>query len=379
MTLPYTRVVNVSVERNDSFASRSGFGVALFLQSKEIAGVLDASNLTKVYGSIEEVAEDFVTTDDFYKAAVAAFSQNPRPLQIKAGFYAAGSITDAATIQTALNAIVDYDGDWYWLCVESTLRDDAALDGLVDWIGTQKRQAIIDSNDALLQDPSDTTNIAARHKGTTDRVSVYYHTDADVYGGFALAALLGTYNFDEANSSYTAKFIQPKGIAAINLASAAVQAITGFEPAIGQSLTAGHMANTQVNHGGQLLNVEGSTLTPNVFIDEVHATDWIIARTEENVLSIKLNNKKIPYTDAGLNQLASAARQVMAAAKRAGIIGDDIDPVTGEFANSYEVVVPSVFSVAESQRKARIAPAIEVKFRYAGAVHYTTIKYQMTF
>jgi len=38
-----------------------------------------------------------------------------------------------------------------------------------------------------------------------------------------------------------------------------------------------------------------------------------------------------------------------------------------------------VFSVPESQRKARIAPEIKVTFRYAGAVHYTTINYRMTF
>jgi hypothetical protein len=38
-----------------------------------------------------------------------------------------------------------------------------------------------------------------------------------------------------------------------------------------------------------------------------------------------------------------------------------------------------VFDVPEAQRKARIAPAIAVRFRYAGAVHYTTINYTMTF
>jgi hypothetical protein len=38
-----------------------------------------------------------------------------------------------------------------------------------------------------------------------------------------------------------------------------------------------------------------------------------------------------------------------------------------------------VFDVPASQRKARIAPAIGVRFRYSGAVHYTTINYRMTF
>jgi hypothetical protein len=39
------------------------------------------------------------------------------------------------------------------------------------------------------------------------------------------------------------------------------------------------------------------------------------------------------------------------------------------------ITVPSVFDVPESQRKARIAPAIAVEFRYAGAVHYAKVEY----
>ena len=118
---------------------------------------------------------------------------------------------------------------------------------------------------------------------------------------------------------------------------------------------------------------------PNVFIDEIHATDWIIARTEEETLGILLNNARIPYTDAGMEQLASGARAVMRMADRAGLIANDLDPETGDYLPSVIFTIPSVFDVPASQRKARIAPEIKVEFRYAGAVHYTTINYRMTF
>lgn len=377
--LPYSRVVNVTLSRNDAFPSRRGFGVAIFLTSTTKAGKLDASNLTRVYGSMDEVKVDFVSTDDFYKAAETAFSQNPRPLQVKAGWYDSTAVTNAATMKTALDAIYDVDQEWYWLAVETSLRDTAILDGIVEWIEAKNKQAAIDTNDNGHEDQANTTCVSARHKGTVERTWTFYHTDADEYCAFALAASLGTRNFDEADSAYTAKFKKLKSVSPVNVGSNAVQAITGFTPQLGQSEAAGHMANTYIDIGGQDFVVEGSTLTANTFIDEIHATDWIIARTEEELLGILLNNDRVPFTDQGMEQLASAARTVMKQASRAGLIASDLNPQTGDYEPSLEINVPSVFDVPESQRKARIAPEIAVTFRYAGAVHYTTVHYKMTF
>ena len=84
--LPYSRVVNVTLTRADAFPSRRGFGVPLLLTEVAIAGVLDATHRTKVYGSMDEVDADFDGDDDAYLALEEAFGQNPRPLQIKVGF-----------------------------------------------------------------------------------------------------------------------------------------------------------------------------------------------------------------------------------------------------------------------------------------------------
>lgn len=376
--LPYSRVVNVTLSRNDAFASRRGFGVPLFLTGTAKAGVLDATHRTFVAGSMDEVAAAFAPTDEFYKGALAAFSQNPRPIQIKAGFVTIDGTPTAAELQTQLDSLYDADAEWYWIGIDAALRDTAQLDGLVAWTQAKNKFALIDSNDVLHESAADTTNISARHKGTVDRTATFYHTDAAEYGGYALAASLGTRNFDEADSAYTAKFKFLAGVSPINKNSAAVQAITGFTPALGQSLVAGHMANTYVDIGGRFFVTEGSTLTPNVFIDEIHATDWIIARTEEETLNVLLNNDRIPFDDAGMETLASGARQVMRSAFRAGIVANDIDS-SGNYSPAVQFIIPSVFDVAPSQRKARIAPPIQVIFRYPGAVHYTTINYQMTF
>jgi hypothetical protein len=381
--IPYSRVVNVTLTRKDAFPTRRGFGIPLFLTRVAIAGKVDATNRTKVYGSIDEVAADWATTSDFYKAAQLAFAQNPRPLQIKAGFYddtptGTNTAMTAAEFSEELDLIENFDGGWYWLCINSAARDKAYLDGLISWVEARRKIAILDSNDAGLKDKNNTTNIAARHKGTVERTAVFYHPDATIFPAFALAAKLGTFDFDNSGSAYTAKFKRLLGVGAANITSSDVQAVTGFVPALGQDETAGHLANTQIDIGGRDFVVEGSTLTANVFIDEVHATDWIIARTEEEALGLFLNNDRIPYDDSGMETLASAPRVVMTLADRAGLVASDLDG-NGEYAPNYTVDVPSVFDVPESQRKARISPNIPVKFRYRGAVHFTTINYSMTF
>lgn len=378
MTLPYSRTVNVTLTRNDNFPSRSGFGIPLFLTSQTVAGELDATHLTKQYGSLEEVAVDFDAGDEFYDAALQAFSQNPRPLLIKAGWYNSATVDDGAKMKTALDAIQAADNNWYWIDVESTLRDTAMAQGIVEWVEAQTKIAILTSNDVNMEDDADDTNIAAVNKGTYERTAIFYDTDATNYGGFALAASLGTRVFDDANSAYTGKYKQLNGVGAIDKASDVIAAITGFTPNIGQASATGHLANCMIDIGGQEFIVEGSVLMPNVFIDEIHASDWIVARTEEEMLAILLNNDRVSMDDDGMETLAHGPRTIMQLAARAGLIARDLD-VNGDYADAFTITVPSVFSVTEAQRAARIAPAIAVTFRYAGAVHYTTVNYQMTF
>lgn len=377
--LPYSRVVDVSLSRNDAFPSRRGFGTQLIITTETVAGKVDTTKRTKLYGSIEEVAEDWATTTSAYKAALSAFSQNPRPRQIKIGHVADDGTMTSAELQAQLDLLYAYDSDWYFLTIAANLRDVDALPGLLSWVQAKPKLAIIDSNDVDTENPADTTSIAGGNKGDFDRTGVFYHTSAAAYPAASLAAYMQTRDFDTPNSAYTAKFKFLPGIPAVNIGSAAVTAVTGFTPGVGQSESVGNMANTYIDVGSRNFVVEGSTLTANVFLDEIHTTDWIIARTEEETLGILLNNARIKFDDSGMQMLAGAVRTVMQQATRAGLIASDLNPETGEYEAAVQITVPSVFDVPESQRKARIAPAIECRFRYAGAVHFAVVRYQMTF
>ena len=377
-SLPYSRVVNVSLTRKDSFPTIAGFGTILVLTSKEIAGKLDATKRTRSYGSIDDVATDFDVADDFYKQALVAFAQNPRPLTLKAGFYDDTGI-DETELAAELLAISAFDDDFYWVIIPAAMRDAVYLSALTSWIAARPKQAIIDTNLAALKTASTATGYVVSLKNLTERISTFYHSDATQYPAIALAAVLSSKNFDNPNTAYTAKFQKLLGVPAAELNSTEVQAVTGFTPGTGQAVTTGHLCNTLINIGGQIFVVEGSTMTPNLFIDQIHASDWIVARTNEAILAVYLNNDRIPFSDLGLDQIASGPKDVMEVAKRAGIVKREVNDLTGEYEQNIRINIPAISTLTDAQVASRVAPAITLQFKYAGAVHYSTIKFIMEF
>lgn len=377
---PYSRTLLVTVSRAAIQTRRRGLSTPLFLTSQGVVGKLSASLRTREYASMDEVEVDFSAGDAFYDAAEAAFSQDPAPIRIKAGFYTAptsGDITEN-DMKDELDAIADYDPDFYGVGIEEDLHDKAGAQAVIEWTQANGRLAAIESADAAMELANDTTSIAGVNKNLYDRSGVFYHTDSGKYLGFAALASALTNNFDEANARYTMKFKRIVGIAPIDKPSSVITAITGFVPQVGQGAVTGNMANTVIDIDGTYFLVEGSTLTSNVFMDEIHATDWVRMRSEEELLNLLLKNKSIPYTDEGMEMLASVPRRIMAQGRRAGIVdGDRFDPETRQTLPGVIYEIPSVFDVLESQRRARIAPEITVKFRYPGSVHYATLRYSV--
>ncbi len=384
MTLPYSRVVDVTVTRTDNFVARRGFGTPLFLQSKSVSGQVDATNRTKLYASIEEVAADFLTTDPAYVAANTAFSQNPRPVAIKIGYYDATAVAagadaaaKAALLTAQLNLVRDFDPNWYFLCVTAALRDQASItDAIAIWAESKTVIAIVDSNDAGTKNPANTTCVAARLKvAGYERTAIFYSDTAGEYPSMALAAVLSSFVLDDDESAYTPAFKQFRGITPSKLTSAELQAVTGFVPQLGQDKTSGHLASAYVDIGGQNHVQFGSVLRPNDFIDEIHFGDWLKARTEEELFNILLNNKRVAFDDLGMTLLASGVELVMNRAEAAGLIASDYDEETGELSDSYRIEIPRALSAPASQRNARIAPPIRIFLRYAGAVHFAQADY----
>lgn len=398
-TVPYSRVVNVSLTRRDNFPTIRGFGVPLLLSSivsDATAGAVDATTPTKVYGTIEEVAVDWTPATDIYRMAQQVFSQNPAPVQLKVGY------CDPAAITVGMDALYDYDSAWYiivpdhnvawydWDVTGAVVVPCIGADELALWVESHRRLVFFDSADAREEAIGDTANIAYRMQNQEyTRTSVFYHPSVDdIVGGVvngattttewlaaAVAAYASTRNYDNVNSAFTAKFKGVVGVPDIDRGSAAVQAVTGFVPGTGQDNTQGYFANTYIDIGGQSFLVEG-TMADGGFIDEIMFQDWLVTRTEEEVLAMFLNNQRVPYTDKGVLQIIAACERVLHRAYASGAITEYTDD-NGDV-HPWYIETKRVVDVSAAQRRQRIAPAIKITFRYTNAIHYATIEYIMT-
>ena len=78
-------VVNVQVTISPLAVPRRNFGIPLFVGSSE---VIDTYERIRQYSSLDQVGEDFLTTQDEYIAAKAFFGQNPQPNRAYIGRWA---------------------------------------------------------------------------------------------------------------------------------------------------------------------------------------------------------------------------------------------------------------------------------------------------
>lgn len=79
MTIAVNKVVNVVVQSSPTFPQRKGFGVLNIIGNST---KLPIGNRIRTYGSIDDVAVDFSSTDEEYKGALVYFSQSPRPVSL---------------------------------------------------------------------------------------------------------------------------------------------------------------------------------------------------------------------------------------------------------------------------------------------------------
>jgi hypothetical protein len=448
------------------------------LQPVAKAGKVDATTRTRVYYDMDEVALDWASGDEAYKAALRFFQRTDGVgvRQLKIGYYNPAT----ASIQTELDAIYAFDQNWLFLTHTKELNDTAKQRAIADW--AEAKDVIFggDTNDldtetagsaadltstvtitiatpgvvtwtahGLVADDAvrfttsgalptglvagttyyvlasgltansfqvattpggaaiattgtqsgTQTATAPRFGGcfaeyiesvTYKHSAAFYHTDPNAYLAVSALGYSAGRDFDRANfaearagridsgQAYTMKFIACPGVTALDKPSAVIQAITAFVPAAGLDGSQGHFANTVVNVGGVNILVEGA-VGSGAFVDEVHFAIWVKWRLQESIFGVLTNNARIPYDNNGVAFLCDAGiKPVMNAAVAAGFVADIIDD-EGKYRRAYEIAPERVENVLASRRRQRIAPAIKVRFRYAGAIHYVTANVIVTF
>ena len=324
--------VSVVITRETAALTQAGFGMPLILAT-------DKDLAYKEYTDISSVATDYVDTTEAYKMANAIFAQSPRPekIAILGVLYDSGT-GSPAELTSALNTLVETNNDWYFLLCEE--QGDLEITALSGWIDAQKKIYFAATSNKLLAGTL-----------TSERTAILFsdspteHPDAAWIGKCA----------PQDPGSITWKFKTLNGITPVSIAVA--------------DLTQLHTdhGNTYITKLGISQASEGY-VTSGEYIDVIRSQDFIEARMIENVSRILYTQPKVPYTNAGISQIASGVNSTLKLATSNGIIAKD-DAGQGQFT----VTVPRKQDIPDNDVAARKLSGIKWTAVLAGAIHAVTI------
>jgi len=374
-TVPFNRVVNVTVDINDRFPSVANFAIPLILVSDVNSDTNISTDIVETFSSLEEVAAyGFDPQSPAYKTVQAMLATSNRPRTFKIGYR-------DADILTGLQGVFAEDSLFYNIVIADLIpaSEVPQLIAANEFLIAERKILLFDTADPLsIDDPQDADGVGAQLRALQPSRLIGNWVepgtatlDRQQYAA-KVAAFVSAVNYNSPDSHYTAKFIRLDGALPVSINGTQAQNITGFLPSTGQNPDAGGFLNTYVCTAGINYYIEG-TMTDGSFIDLMTFSDWLVASLQRNVLSLYTNNRVVPYDNVGQAMIYGAISQTMQTAVQSGSLTENRQDVAGNFLPAFTIDLQNIAEVPDALVADRIAPVSEYCARYAGAMHYSDV------
>jgi len=331
------QIIDVQITRETRTPSQKGFGTPLLVGDSDR---FPAGERIRTYTDIASVEADFTAGDTEIVMARDAFSQNPRPTQIKIGQVEAAD----ADYVAALTAIEAVDSDWYGLAIED--RTAAVISAVAAWAEARIILFAAVNGDADVKAKTSGNILETLKAAAYDRTIYQFSEDTDNHAAVALLAK----QLPKLPGSTNWAYQTLAGITADKLTATEQGNITGENGNI--YITLNDINNTQF---GKVVSGEN--------IDVIRGADFITARIQERVFFELINSEKIPYTDAGITQIDGNLREVLKIAR-------DVNNILESFTTS----VPKKVDISTLDIGNRFLPNVEFTGVLAGAINKTQFR-----
>lgn len=277
--------------------------------------------------------------------------------------------------ETAVAALTIFDNmfssQFYGVFVPSAVAADQVLlaayvegDGIDHFLG-------VNTSDPNVLVSSSTTDVAYLLKaGGYDKTAVQYSSQS-AYAVVSMLARILTTNWQGQGTVITLMFKDEPGITPETLTASQEDSI------------AAKNCNVYVTYNGGGANLQNGVCSSGLFIDAVIGCDWFQGQIQIDVYNVlKQSTTKIPQTDAGMHQLATAIEAACQQGVSNGLIGEGLvwrfagfgQLKSGDvIAKGYYVYTPPISSQAPSDRSARKSVNFQVAAILAGAVQQVLI------
>lgn len=254
-----------------------------------------------------------------------------------------------------LSAISAADDDWY--LVLNPFNSTAMGMAIAGWVQARTKAFMADTDDTTSATTSVTSasDLAAQVNAANDnRTFVFANTASDEFAGAALSGQMLTHD-PAAGDTWAFKTLA--GVASDNWTTSERTNLKARNVTFYYSL-----ANRDVSFQGQVGGGE--------FFDTIPwGTDALTSDLQVEIATLQFNSAKIPYTDAGIHQIAGCIRTVLDRYVKRGFLASDPKPV---------VNVPTAASASTQDKAARLLSGVTASAVLARAIHKTQLLVQLT-
>lgn len=312
-------IVNVTITNESVSMSQAGFGVPLILGESA-----PWKEKVRIYSDLSGMLKDgFQTDSPLYQSALKLKSQSP-------------CVTIFKIAQGDLNAVYEADSSFYGLLLAEPTPE--LILKTAEWAETKR---------VLLGVDTQSFDNPLKEKNYKYTFSMY-HPDPKEY---AAAAFMGKL-FPTQPGEATWAFKSLSGVKQYNLSTGQAS-----------QLDANHINRyTTINNVG--VTLQGKCASGE-YIDTIRGIDWLRARLQERIFRLLLKNKKIPYTDKGVDLVRCEIMGQLKEAINAGVLASYPEP---------SVNAPKVADISDDHKADRFLPNVSFSGTLAGAIHALKIE-----
>ena len=314
----------VNVARETTPVSQAGFGLILIAHTGASAG--EAELGYKVYSTLAELQDDY-TTGSVTNMATTLFAQQPTPQKV-AVISTEGAL--GSDLTTMLNSVADKD--FFGVVItDNTLIDEAS--------------AFVDGNDRVFAVTTESVNTVK------DSPNVLLAYSDNINDKNYIAEALLQHLLLRPIGSTTGKARRLQNIDAVEISSTDLGTLDD------------NNALTYIQKQGVTQTTEGKAGNGEYF-DIVLGAYFLEVRIEEGLASLLINSPKIPYSNAGISQLASVVQKVLNQGVEQGIILEDDD---GN--GVYDITYVTRENTSNADISNRVYNGLSWTATVAGAIH----------
>ena len=297
---------------------------------------------------------------------------------VSGGVTTAGALSSAETVAEALDAIVNIDPSFSFVCEDPNLSDTSAVTDIANWCLANRAYIAVSASaqaNVIGADPSGTLYEGLHTDQNPNAVGVWSAT-AD-YKHVSLAGRMSSINFAQSNALITPMYKQlPTCDPDTALTFTEVSRLDDLN------------VNRYVTRSGVPMFETGKTFSNDWWMDSKYWTIWFENSVLTEVFNLLYGSGKVPQTSQGQAQLEQVIEKVceqgvanggIAGGQLSDAITNDIRQTTGNgdfdgyLARGYYIYSEPIANQPQSERVQRKGPPIKVWLKGSGAIHEVDI------